>query len=78
MVSSWEEGKICHRSINACLCPLYAIEGMHVVTVEGNSSSLTCSRPERSHSMLPSENRRSIFNFSQTLSNMLALMHRVS
>lgn len=36
MVSSWDEGKICHRSINACLCPLYAIEGMHVVTVEGN------------------------------------------
>ncbi|BDA44652.1 Xanthine dehydrogenase [Coccomyxa sp. Obi] len=35
MVSSWDEGKICHRSINACLCPLYAIEGMHVVTVEG-------------------------------------------
>lgn len=24
-----------HRSINACLCPLYAVEGCHVVTVEG-------------------------------------------
>lgn len=24
-----------HRSVNACLCPLYAIEGMQVVTVEG-------------------------------------------
>ena len=40
MVSSWEEGKICHRSINACLCPLYAIEGMHVVTVEGKVSQV--------------------------------------
>lgn len=40
MVSSWDESKICHRSINACLCPLYAIEGMHVVTVEGTLSFL--------------------------------------
>ena len=24
-----------HRSVNACLCPLYSVEGMHVVTVEG-------------------------------------------
>ena len=35
MVSSWDQGKLLHRSINACLCPLYAVEGMHVVTVEG-------------------------------------------
>lgn len=36
MVSSQElDGKLYHRSINACLCPLYAVEGMHVVTVEG-------------------------------------------
>ena len=35
MVSSWEQGKLLHRAINACLCPLYAVEGMHVVTVEG-------------------------------------------
>lgn len=36
MVSSHEpDGSLHHRSINACLCPLYAVEGMHVVTVEG-------------------------------------------
>lgn len=35
MVSSWEDGQILHRAVNACLCPLYAIEGMAVVTVEG-------------------------------------------
>ena len=35
MVSSWEQNKLQHRAINACLCPLYAVEGVHVVTVEG-------------------------------------------
>jgi len=35
MLSHWEFGKVVHRSVNACLCPLYAIEGMHVITVEG-------------------------------------------
>ncbi|KAG1664510.1 hypothetical protein FOA52_007774 [Chlamydomonas sp. UWO 241] len=35
MLSHWEGGKVHHRSVNACLCPLYAIDGMHVVTVEG-------------------------------------------
>ena len=36
MVSSAEpDGRLYHRSVNACLCPLYAVEGMHVVTVEG-------------------------------------------
>lgn len=36
MVSSIEpDGSLLHRSINACLCPVYAVEGQHVVTVEG-------------------------------------------
>lgn len=35
MVSHWDGAKIVHRSVNACLCPLYAVDGMHVVTVEG-------------------------------------------
>jgi xanthine dehydrogenase/oxidase len=39
MLSHWEggreDGRVVHRSANACLCPLYAVEGMHVVTVEG-------------------------------------------
>lgn len=26
---------VTHRAVNACLTPLYAVEGMHVVTVEG-------------------------------------------
>ena len=30
-----DDGSLLHRSVNACLCPLYAVEGMHVVTVEG-------------------------------------------
>lgn len=37
MVSAWdgETKHVLHRSVNACLCPLYAVEGMQVVTVEG-------------------------------------------
>jgi xanthine dehydrogenase/oxidase len=37
MVSALEgaEGKLTHKAVNACLCPLYAVEGCHVVTVEG-------------------------------------------
>ena len=35
MVSSVEDGELWHRSVNACLAPLYSVEGMHVVTVEG-------------------------------------------
>ncbi|KAG2484282.1 hypothetical protein HYH03_016926 [Edaphochlamys debaryana] len=35
MLSHFEDGKVVHRSANACLCPLYAVEGMQVVTVEG-------------------------------------------
>ena len=35
MVSSWENGVISHHSVNACLAPLYSVEGMQVVTVEG-------------------------------------------
>ncbi len=37
MLSHFDNGKVVHRSVNACLCPLYAVEGMHVVTVEGES-----------------------------------------
>jgi hypothetical protein len=37
MLSHYEGGKVVHRAVNACLCPLYAIEGMHVVTVEGEA-----------------------------------------
>lgn len=35
MLSNWEDGQIVHRAVNACLCPLYMVEGMQVVTVEG-------------------------------------------
>ena len=37
MVSHQAGTKLVHRSVNACLSPLYAVEGMHVVTVEGGS-----------------------------------------
>lgn len=44
MVSSLEapaeaggEQTLVHRAVNACLCPLYAVEGCHVVTVEGTN-----------------------------------------
>jgi xanthine dehydrogenase/oxidase len=30
-----QQQTIVHRAINACLAPLYSVEGMHVVTVEG-------------------------------------------
>ena len=35
-----DDGQLLHRSVNACLCPLYAVEGMHVVTVEGELAGL--------------------------------------
>ena len=40
MVSHLAESKIVHRSVNACLCALYAVEGMHVITVEGDFTIL--------------------------------------
>ncbi|KAJ1963652.1 hypothetical protein GGI12_001932 [Dipsacomyces acuminosporus] len=37
MVSRYnvDQNKVAHASVNACLCPLYALDGKHVVTVEG-------------------------------------------
>ncbi|KAJ2827427.1 hypothetical protein IWW50_001894, partial [Coemansia erecta] len=37
MVSSYDTRtqKPAHQTVNACLCPLYAMDGKHVVTVEG-------------------------------------------
>ncbi|KAH7665527.1 xanthine dehydrogenase/oxidase protein [Dioscorea alata] len=37
MVSSYDQHlkRTTHYSINACLAPLYSVEGMHVITVEG-------------------------------------------
>lgn len=35
MLSHYEDGRVVHRAANACLCPLYSVDGMHVVTVEG-------------------------------------------
>ncbi|KAL6770287.1 XDH1 [Auxenochlorella protothecoides x Auxenochlorella symbiontica] len=36
MVSTCEpDSSLLHRAVNACLCPLYGVEGAHVVTVEG-------------------------------------------
>ena len=45
MLSHWEDGKAVHRSANACLCPLYAVEGMHVITVEGTCVSRSPAPP---------------------------------
>ncbi len=46
MISSVDsDGSLLHRSINACLCPLYAVEGQHVVTVEGIGSLRTGLHP---------------------------------
>lgn len=36
MISCLEDGEVVHMAVNACLYPLYAAEGKHVVTVEGN------------------------------------------
>mmetsp|Transcript_11610 Transcript_11610/g.27586 ORF Transcript_11610/g.27586 Transcript_11610/m.27586 type:complete len:213 (-) Transcript_11610:34-672(-) len=35
MVSRFHGGKILHQAVNACLAPIYSVEGCHVVTVEG-------------------------------------------
>lgn len=37
MVSNYDraKGEVQHRAVNACLTPLYACEGTHVITVEG-------------------------------------------
>ncbi|KAJ2379874.1 hypothetical protein GGI05_006496, partial [Coemansia sp. RSA 2603] len=37
MVSRYDtvEQRIVHASVNACLCPLYTVDGKHVITVEG-------------------------------------------
>eukprot|EP00899_Mesostigma_viride_P019651 jgi/Mesvir1/27688/Mv07407-RA.1 len=37
MVSHYDcsKGSVIHRAVNACLAPIYSVEGMHVVTVEG-------------------------------------------
>ena len=63
MVSSWEQKKLQHRAINACLCPLYAVEGMHVVTVEG--ALLWCSARSptgRKHALMSLMERRNLLN----------------
>ncbi|XP_022988003.1 xanthine dehydrogenase 1-like isoform X2 [Cucurbita maxima] len=40
MVSSYDSSlkKCMHYAVNACLAPLYSVEGMHVITVEGLGS----------------------------------------
>jgi xanthine dehydrogenase/oxidase len=40
MLSSFEpqRGGVVHRAVNACLTPLYAVEGCAVTTVEGVGS----------------------------------------
>lgn len=35
MVSDLRSGELHHQSVNACLFPLYAADGKHIVTVEG-------------------------------------------
>jgi xanthine dehydrogenase iron-sulfur cluster and FAD-binding subunit A len=53
MLSHYEDGKVHHRAVNACLCPLYAVEGMHVVTVEGEHlrQRKGCTKPHKSGAM---------------------------
>ncbi len=43
MVSDMHGGTPRHRSVNACLFPLYAADGKHVVTVEGERLTVSSS-----------------------------------
>ncbi|KAI8322904.1 xanthine dehydrogenase [Martensiomyces pterosporus] len=41
MVSRYDidQDRIIHSSVNACLCPLYTVDGKHIITVEGLGST---------------------------------------
>lgn len=67
MLSHWESGRVHHRAVNACLCPLYAVEGMHVVTVEGEQGRTQANKLFSSLAGLERE-RREIAYFTSTLS----------
>jgi xanthine dehydrogenase iron-sulfur cluster and FAD-binding subunit A len=60
MVSHWDGCKVQHRAVNACLCPVYSVEGMHVVTVEGACQQRIASALAVSILIRPAKHQRPI------------------
>ncbi|GMH39295.1 hypothetical protein BSKO_07193 [Bryopsis sp. KO-2023] len=49
MVSNLEKGEIVHKAVNACLFPLYAADGAHIITVEGIGNTKDGLHPVQEH-----------------------------
>ena len=74
MVSCYSaaEKKVVNSAVNACLAPLCAMDGYHVITIEGIGSSLG------GEGLHPVQERLARFNGSRTLRPCLASAARIA